>query len=66
MIRKIRIALAAVFFIAITLLFLGISGDLTKWFGWLPKIQFLPAVLAVNVGVILFLIVLTLVCGRIY
>ena len=66
MLRKIRIALAAVFFIAITLLFLGISGDLTKWFGWLPKIQFLPAVLAVNVGVILFLIVLTLVCGRIY
>ena len=66
MLRKIRIALAAVFFIAITLLFLGISGDLTKWFRWLPKIQFLPAVLAVNVGVILFLIVLTLVCGRIY
>ena len=66
MLRKTRIALAAVFFIAITLLFLGISGELTKWFGWLPKIQFLPAVLAVNVGVILLLVVLTLVCGRIY
>ena len=32
----------------------------------MPKIQFLPAVLAVNVGVILLLVVLTLVCGRIY
>ena len=61
MLRKTRIALAAIFLVAITLLFLGISGELTKWFGWLPKIQFLPAVLAVNVGVILLLVVLTLV-----
>ena len=66
MLKKTRICLAALFFVAITLLFLGISGELTKWFGWLPKIQFLPAVLAVNVGVIILLVLLTLVCGRIY
>ena len=66
MLKKTRIVLAALFFVAITLLFLGISGELTKWFGWLPKIQFLPAVLAVNVGVIILLVLLTLVCGRIY
>ena len=66
MLRKTRIALAALCFVAISLLFLGISGELTKWFGWLPKLQFLPAVLAVNVGVILLLTALTLVFGRIY
>lgn len=30
------------------------------------KIQFLPAVLALNVGVVLFLIILTILFGRIY
>ena len=66
MLKKIRIALAAIFFIAISLLFLGISGELTKWFGWMPKLQFLPAVLAVNVGIILLLVVITLLFGRCY
>ena len=66
MLKKTRIALAAIFFIAISLLFLGISGELTKWFGWMPKFQFLPAVLAVNVGVILLLIVVALLFGRCY
>lgn len=53
-------------FVLITLLFLDFTGTLHGWFGWLAKIQFLPAVLALNVGVILFLVILTLVCGRIY
>lgn len=66
MLRKIRIALAGLCFVAVTLLFLGLSGELTRWLGWLPKLQFLPAFLAVNVGVILLWIVLTLVFGRIY
>ena len=66
MLKKSRIALAAIFFIAISLLFLGISGELTKWFGWMPKLQFLPAVLAVNVGIILFLVVVALLFGRCY
>ena len=66
MLRKIRIALAGVCLVGITLLFLGLSGELTRWLGWLPKLQFLPAFLAVNVGVILLWIVLTLVFGRIY
>ncbi len=34
----------------ITLLFLDFTGTLHTWFGWLAKIQFLPAVLALNVG----------------
>ena len=47
----------------ITLLFLDFTGTLHTWFGWLAKIQFLPAVLALNVGVILLWVVLTLVLG---
>lgn len=66
MLRKIRLALAVLFFALVTLLFLDFTGTLHAWFGWMAKIQFLPAVLALNVGVVAFLIVLTLVLGRVY
>ena len=66
MLRKIRITLASIFFICITLLFLDFTGTIHAWLGWMAKIQFLPAVLALNVGVIVFLIALTLIFGRIY
>ena len=66
MLRKIRIALAAVMFIGITLLFLDFTGTMHHWVSWMPKLQFLEAVLAINVVVIVALLVLTLVFGRIY
>ena len=66
MLRKIRITLAAICFVAVTLLFLDFTGTLHLWFGWLAKIQFLPAVLALNFVVIAILLVLTLLFGRIY
>ena len=66
MLRKIRLMAATLCFVLITLLFLDFTGTLHGWFGWLAKIQFLPAVLALNVGVVLLLILLTLVFGRIY
>ena len=66
MLRKIRITLAVLFFVIITLLFLDFTGTIHAWFGWMAKIQFLPAVLALNVGIIVLLIVLTLVFGRVY
>lgn len=66
MLRKTRIILAALFFIGLTLLFLDFTGTLHAWLGWMTKVQFLPAVLALNVAVVVVLIVLTLVCGRIY
>ncbi|MBD5356134.1 MAG: 4Fe-4S dicluster domain-containing protein [Bacteroides sp.] len=64
--QKIRITLAVIFLIAITLLFLDFTGTVQTWFGWMAKIQFLPALLALNVGVIIGLIVLTLLFGRVY
>ena len=66
MLRKIRITLAAVCFVAVTLLFLDFTGTIHLWFGWLAKIQFLPAVLALNVAVVAVLLLLTLIFGRIY
>ena len=66
MLKKIRTILAAVFFVLITLLFLDFTGPLHGWLSWLATIQFLPAVMALNVIVVVSLIVLTLVFGRIY
>lgn len=66
MLRKTRIILAAVFYVLITLLFLDFTGTLHAWLGWTAKIQFLPALLALNVLVVAALVVLTLVFGRIY
>ncbi|MBQ8520148.1 MAG: 4Fe-4S binding protein [Bacteroides sp.] len=63
---KIRRILAIVFFALITLLFLDFTGTIHTWFGWMAKIQFLPALLALNVGVVVGLVVLTLLMGRIY
>ena len=66
MLRRIRTIFAAVFFVLITLLFLDFTGTLHHWLGWMAKVQFLPAVMALNVVVVVVLIVLTLVLGRIY
>ena len=66
MLRKIRIIAAALCFTLITLLFLDFTGTIHAWFGWLAQIQFLPAVLALNVGVIVLLVALTLLFGRVY
>lgn len=66
MLRKIRVALAVASITLVTLLFLDFSGTIHRWFGWMAKIQFLPAVLALNAGVVIGLVVLTLLFGRVY
>jgi len=66
MLRKIRILLAALFFLLTTLLFLDFTGTLHLWFGWMAKIQLIPAILAVNVVAIIVLTLLTLLFGRLY
>ncbi len=66
MLKKLRVALAVVFWVGITLLLLDFTGVLHHYLGWMAKIQFLPAVLALNVSVIVGLVLLTLVFGRVY
>lgn len=66
MLRRIRQTLAAASIIMVTLLFLDFTGTVHHWFGWMAKIQFLPALLALNAGVIIGLVILTLILGRVY
>ena len=66
MLQRIRVILATIVFALITLLFLDFTGTMHVWFSWLAKIQFLPAVLALNVIVVAVLVILTLLLGRIY
>ena len=66
MLKKIRVTLAIVSILLVTLLFVDFTGMAHVWFGWMAKIQFLPALLALNFGVIIALVVLTLLLGRIY
>lgn len=66
MLRRIRQILAVAGILMVTLLFLDFTGTLQAWFGWMAKIQFLPALLALNVAVVVGLVVLTLLLGRVY
>ena len=66
MLRNIRTTLAILFYVCITALFLDFTGAAHHYLGWMAKLQFLPALLAVNVGVIALLIALTLLFGRVY
>ena len=66
MLRKIRLVLAFVAFVLINVLLLDFTGAAHCWLGWMAEIQFLPALLALNVVVIAALVLLTLVFGRIY
>jgi len=66
MLRKIRIILATVCFVLVNLLFLGVGWGVTQHIAWVAQIQFLPALMALNYGVLVVLIALTLVFGRLY
>lgn len=70
MLRKLRITLAALSLAGITLLLLGFGHD---WWGFLAKIQFLPATLRLiggatllNVMVVAAILLITILFGRIY
>lgn len=50
----------------ITLLFLDFTGTLHAWFGWMAKLQFVPALLASGSITVLVIIIVTMTFGRIY
>lgn len=64
--RKLRICLAVIMIILVTLLLLGIGFNVHLWAGWAAKIQLIPALLAGPFVVFAVLIVLALFFGRIY
>ena len=67
--RIIRIVLAVVMFLGISALLLdGLAWSLgvTPTLGWMPKIQLLPAILALNVVVVVLILLVTALVGRLY
>ena len=66
MFKKLRVFLALLSFIAVTMLFLDFTGVAQQWWGWIAKIQFVPAFLALNIVAIVFLLLLTIILGRAY
>ncbi len=66
MLKKLRIILAAICFLAISALFLDFTSTALQHWGWLAKWQFMPAVLALNFVVLAALVIITLIFGRVY
>ena len=66
MLKKIRILLSLTLFTLITFYFLDFREFLPDSFGFLAKIQLIPALLALNVVILASLVVLTLLFGRVY
>ena len=66
MLRKIRIVLATVMFVIVNVLLLAAGCSFTQWIAWAAKIQFLPALMALDFGILAVLILATLLFGRMY
>ncbi len=64
--KKLRITIGILFFLGITILLSGLFPGAGRWLGWMPKLQLLPAVMALNVGIIVGIVLLTVCLGRIY
>ncbi len=64
--RKLRVIFATLFTVVATLLFVDFTGSIHQWFGWVARVQFIPALLALNVVAIVALVILTLLFGRLY
>ncbi|MCR4848386.1 MAG: 4Fe-4S binding protein [Bacteroidales bacterium] len=74
MLRKLRIVLAVIMILLITLLFVGVGYGISyelghgfdQWTGWAAKIQFIPALLSMPFVITAIIIAITLIFGRIY
>ncbi len=66
MLRKIRIAVSLAFFLLIALFFMDFGGLTPAWLHVLTDIQFIPALLQLNIGILVGLILITFVFGRVY
>lgn len=64
--KTVRDIIACSVFIMSVLLFMNWGGLFSRAFGFIAKLQFWPAVLAVNVGILVLVIALTMVFGRVY
>lgn len=66
MLRIIRIILALLSIVAVTLLFVDFTGTAASLWPWMAKIQFVPAVLSANILAVAVILIATFLFGRIY
>ncbi|MBD5174783.1 MAG: 4Fe-4S dicluster domain-containing protein [Bacteroidales bacterium] len=66
MLKYLRRIIAVLSIITLTLLFVDFTGTVAVHWAWLAKIQLVPALLSVNALAVVFLVVLTLIFGRLY
>ena len=66
MLKSIRIVIALLSIVAVTLLFVDFTGTASSLWPWMAQIQFIPALLSLNLVAIALLLVLTLIFGRVY
>lgn len=67
MLKKVRVFIAVIVLSLMTFCFLDFAGVLPRsCHYWLPRIQFVPAILSVSIFIIAVLVILTLILGRIY
>ncbi|MDO4319171.1 MAG: 4Fe-4S dicluster domain-containing protein [Bacteroidales bacterium] len=66
MLKITRIILAVLSLLAVTALFVDVTGFAMHHWAWMAKIQLIPALLSLNLVVLAALIALALVFGRIY
>jgi ferredoxin len=66
MLRKIRIVVSVVLFALISLYFLDFAGFMPAWLHQLASIQFVPALLSLNIIVLAALVAITFLLGRVY
>ena len=66
MLRRLRQVLAVISIVAVTLLFFDFTGTSRHLWGWMARIQFMPALLALNLAVLIGLLITTLLLGRVY
>ena len=66
MLKKFRIGFSVTLFVLINLFFLDFAGFLPLAFHSVTSIQLVPALLALNVDILVILLVLSLVFGRVY
>ena len=66
MLRRLRIGISVLFFVLITFFFLDFAEILPNSFHRLAHLQFVPAVLSLSIGILLFIIILTFLFGRVY
>lgn len=66
MLKATRITLAIASILAVTLLFVDVTGTARQNWPWMADIQLIPAILSANFIALAFLVLLTLLFGRLY